>query len=94
MVIMVAIIALVLRLLGMNNNAATDVVVIPPMPIAAPTAIATDDDEDWYLYNQEAYYDYVSQFTELFNSYEVRITNGRTLIRSGYRGSFKFAKGI
>lgn len=62
-------------------------------PQDSVTAAPTSDDQEWELYSQEAYYDYVSEFTALFNSYETkRASNGRIMIRSGNSGSFKFAK--
>jgi len=55
--------------------------------------VPTDDDQEWELYSQEAYYDYVAEFTALYRSYETkRASNGRVMIRSGNSGSFKFAK--
>jgi hypothetical protein len=49
--------------------------------------------EEWELYELEAYAEYADEFTALFNSYEVKFSkNGRTMIRQGDSGSFKFAK--
>ena len=61
--------------------------------IRAYKAVLENDAKEWELYSQEAYYDYVAEFTALFNSYETkRTSNGRVMIRSGNSGSFKFAK--
>ena len=87
----IALIAYVLAFIS-TGNSSEPVITIPPMPMHSPSIAVVNDDEEWELYNQEAYYDYVSEFNALFNSYEVKIAkNGRTMLRTG-NGSFKFVK--
>lgn len=88
----IVIIALVLKLMGMHNNSATEVIVIPPMPSAAPVAIAMSDDDEWELYNQEAYYDYHAQFTALFNSYTTKRARNGAMMISRDGKNYRFAK--
>lgn len=90
----IALIALVMSALTWGNSS-TDIqtVTIPPMPAYAPSAMTNNEEEEWELFNQEAYYDAVIQFTELFNSYETkRAKNGALMIRQGSTGSYKFAR--
>lgn len=49
----------------------------------------------WVCYEDEAYSEYLDEFTALFNSYETKWSkNGRLMLRNGDSGSFKFvAKG-
>lgn len=60
---------------------------------AESESINSWDAMEWAEFEADAYWEYNDQFTALFNSYEVRFTkNGRTMIRRGDSGSFKFAK--
>lgn len=67
-------------------------IVIPPMPAYAPDIHIDNGDEDWELYNQEAYYEYTREFNRLFNSYRYKVAkNGRPMIAR--RGeSYRFVK--
>lgn len=87
----IALIAYLLAFISAGNSS-EPMTTIPPMPMHAPT-IAIANDDEWELYNQEAYYDYASEFTALFDSYEIKHTkNNRMMIRTGNSGSFKFVK--
>jgi hypothetical protein len=91
---MITLIAYVLAVIAnlMGANSAQPVVVIPAMPQYAPTEYVETCLCDECCYS-EAYYEYVSEFTALFNSYETkRARNGALMIRVGTSGSFKFAK--
>lgn len=104
MITILALILSVITSLFMGRAEDTRVVVIPAKPDYSPDYVAgafdhlygeqeLTEEQEWELYNQEAYYDYVSQFTALFNSYEVKhARNGALMIRRGNTGSFKFAK--
>lgn len=92
---MIAIICLILGLITLGlNKADAPVVVIPAMPAYAPTnAVVVSEEDEWELYNQEAYYDYVSEFNAVFSAVTTkRAKNGRLMIRSSNGGSFKFVK--
>jgi hypothetical protein len=57
------------------------------------TSVLTDD-EEWDLYQLEAYVEYADEFTRLFNSMEYkRSKNGRSMIRREGETSFRFVKG-
>lgn len=85
------ILGLLLTILG-TGNADASTVVIPPKPNYAPTNSQWDAME-WAEFEADAYWEYSDQFTALFNSYEVKFaSNGRTMIRQGDSGSFKFAR--
>lgn len=87
------VLGVLLSLLGMGHSANVDVIVIPPMPSYAPTKADADDDLEWFMYRVEAERDYAIEFTALFDSYETKVSkNGRTMIRVGNSGSFKFVK--
>ena len=61
-------------------------IVIPPMPQHAPVS-----EESTTI--QDAYDDAWCEFTNLFNSYELkRAKNGALMIRRGNSGSYTFAK--
>lgn len=50
-------------------------------------------DYSWDPFHWDAYNEYLSEFTTLFNSYETKhASNGVLLIRSGSSGSYRFAK--
>lgn len=50
-------------------------------------------EEDLLLIHAEYAAHYADEFTALFNAYEVKFSkNGRTMIRKGNAGSFKFAR--
>ena len=52
------------------------------------------DEEEWELYELEAYAEYADEFTRLFNAMEYkRSKNGRSMIRRPGDSSFKFVKG-
>ena len=54
---------------------------------------ALSEEEEWDAYHAEAMAEYADEFTALFNAYEVKFSkNGRTMIRKGNAGSFKFAR--
>jgi hypothetical protein len=90
----ITLIALVLGFITPSANAQS-VTVIPPMPLYSPTVAITDDDAEWELYSQDAYYDYCAEFTAIFDAVQVkRAKNGRVMVRSANGGSFKFAKGV
>lgn len=84
---MIAIVALILKLLLMGSASATNAtVVIPPMPQIAPVTEESTTAQD-------AYDDAWCEFTNLFNSYETkRAKNGALMIRRGNKGSYTFAK--
>ncbi len=51
------------------------------------------EESEWAMYHAEAVAEYASEFDALFNSYDVKVAkNGRTMIRSGNTGPYKFAK--
>lgn len=98
---MIAIIALVLSFItwGMNTQGDSQVAVIPPMPqysaneLFEPCMCKTCENDEWYEYEFMALLDYADKFTALFNSYEVKVSkNGRTMIRQGNSGPYKFVK--
>lgn len=104
MITILALILSVITSLFIGRADDTRIVVIPAKPDYEPISAGSFDhiynapkelteEQEWELYNHEAYYDYVSQFTALFNSYETkRARNGAMMIRRGNSGSFKFAK--
>jgi hypothetical protein len=82
----IALIALVLSFFAPTNSTTSAVVIIPAQPQYAPTnAIVTNEDEEWELYNQEAYYDYAAQFTALYSSYTYKVSkNGRSMVNGKF----------
>lgn len=61
--------------------------------VMKPLRIQETDEREWSEFHADAYEEYADEFTALFNSYEVkRSKNGRTMIRQGDSGSFKFVK--
>lgn len=67
---------------------------VTPTSVVVETHVdELDEDEEWAAFHAEAFEEYSDAFTQLFNSYEVKFSkNGRTMIRQGDSGSFKFAK--
>lgn len=59
----------------------------------APIDEAEEERIEWELYHADAYWEYMADFTELFNSYETKTAkNGRVMIRRQGEKTFKFAK--
>lgn len=86
---MITLLALLISLLtlGMTNSETSAVVTIPACPTYAPSQRWDDLSHDEYVT------EYADEFTELFNSYETKVAkNGRIMIRTAGKGSFKFAK--
>lgn len=53
----------------------------------------TVEESEWADYHADAYFEYLSEFDALFNSYETKWSkNGRLMIRQGNSGSYTFAK--
>jgi hypothetical protein len=89
---MIALIALVLKVLIFLAPASANepVMVIPPMPATSPVI---DDEYEWSEFHADAVKEYADEFTALFNSYECkRAKNGAMMIRRGNSGSYKFCK--
>ena len=63
------------------------------VPTVAPAFASVQSEElmTWSEFHAESYAEHADAFTAMFNSYEVkRSKNGRTMIRQGDSGSFKF----
>lgn len=100
---MSAIIALILWIVTLSNpkvTHATSAMVIPPMPTKSPAW--TIEELVWEYesgcmcdecYWNECFEESLDEFTNLFNSYEVkRAKTGRMMIRRAGESRFKFAR--
>lgn len=91
---MIAIIALILQVLtlGMNNQDASAIVVIPP----SYNALANEYDngcacDDCYW--TECFIEAAEEFDALFNATEFKVAkNGRSMVKGANSNTFKFAK--
>lgn len=74
---------------------ATNVMVIPPMPISAPAISAeeAEDAEDYAAIHAEAFEIYADRFDAIFAGTEFKVSkNGRSMVKGIHATSFKFAK--
>lgn len=90
------VLAMMLTLIGTQTNDA-EAVIIPPMPMYAPDAYVAHTElsewSEWFLYRDEAYWEYTEMFDALYLSVETkRAKNGRLMVKSANGGSFKFTK--
>lgn len=51
------------------------------------------EETEWIQFENESYDEHLAMFDAMFAAYEVKVSkNGRTMIRTGNTGSFKFVK--
>ncbi|HEY9259901.1 hypothetical protein [Chitinophaga sp.] len=91
---MIAIILLVLRVitLGITNQEASAIVVIPAMPNYAPVIDASECMCD-ECYSEDCFTEALVEFDAIFNAVEFkRAKNGRSMVKGIHSSSFKFVK--
>lgn len=93
---MIALIVLVIQvILNFGQSDPINVTIIPPMPQESPAVIESHSEKclcDDCCY-REAVKEFEDEFTQLFNSYEIkRAKNGALMIRRGNSGPYKFAR--